>query len=325
MSLALEQAKRTLGNTKENPAVGCVIVRNNNVIGAGYTSFNGRPHAEINAINFSKANLKNANLYVTLEPCSHYGKTPPCINNIMKKKIKKVFFAMKDPDHRSFNKSMNKLNRKGIAVCSGILNNKTKYFYRSYLKFKKKDLPFVTCKLAVSKDFFTITANTNKWITNQYSRGRVQLMRSNHDCIITSSRTISMDNPSLTCRIEGLRARSPTRIVLDKKLRIPIHSTIINDSHKNKTIIFYNKNNKKKIKVLKKLKLKMFRIRLDENGNLDLREALMKAKKLGLSRVFLETGLTLTLSFLKKNLIDDFELFVSGKKLGKKGKKNIKK
>ena len=104
MKLALDQASRSLGNTKENPAVGCVIVKNNNLIGAGFTSINGRPHAEQNAINFSKINTKNSHLYVTLEPCSHYGKTPPCVKTIIKSKIKKVFFSLKDPDHRSYNK-----------------------------------------------------------------------------------------------------------------------------------------------------------------------------------------------------------------------------
>ena len=116
MRLALDQAKRVLGNTKDNPGVGCVITKDNNVISAGHTSINGRPHAEQNAINFSKINLKNSQLYVTLEPCSHYAKTPPCINAIMNKKIKKVFFSINDPDPRSFNKCSNKLRKSGINV-----------------------------------------------------------------------------------------------------------------------------------------------------------------------------------------------------------------
>ena len=105
MNLALQQAHKSLGNTKSNPAVGCIITKNNHVISAGYTSIYGRPHAEYNAINLSKTNLKDADLYVTLEPCSHYGKTPPCVQTIINKKIKRVFFSVKDPDTRSYNKS----------------------------------------------------------------------------------------------------------------------------------------------------------------------------------------------------------------------------
>ena len=112
MGLALQQAHKSLGNTKENPSVGCVIVKNNHVISAGFTGINGRPHAEQNAINFSKKNVKNSELYVTLEPCSHYGKTPPCVNKIIKSKIKKVFFSIKDPDPRSYNKSTELFKRK---------------------------------------------------------------------------------------------------------------------------------------------------------------------------------------------------------------------
>ena len=240
MNLALLQAKKIIGNTNKNPAVGCVIVKNQNVISAGYTSFNGRPHAEHNAINDSKNDLNNSDLYVTLEPCSHYGETPPCINTIIKKKIKKVFFSIKDPDLRSYNRSKKILQKKGIKVINGVLSDKINNFYKSYLKYKSNDLPFVTCKLAVSKDFFTINKK-HKWITNKFSRGRVHLMRASHDCIITSNKTISKDNPRLTCRIDGLNNRSPSRIILDTKLKIRTNSRIIRDAKLYQTIIFYNK------------------------------------------------------------------------------------
>ena len=214
MDLALQQAKRSLGNTNKNPAVGCVIVNKKNIIGLGCTSINGRPHAEINAINSSRINLRNSEMYVTLEPCSHYGKTPPCVKTIMKKKIRKVFFSIKDPDLRSFNKSKKILQKRGIIVRDGILKHKINSFYKSYFKYKNNDFPFVTCKLAVSKDYFTISKR-RKWITNEFSRGRVHLFRSNHDCIVTSSNTVIEDNPKLDCRINGLENLTPTCIVLD--------------------------------------------------------------------------------------------------------------
>ena len=324
MKLALQQAKKELGNTKENPPVGCIITKNNHIISVGNTSFGGRPHAEINAINFSKINLKNSEMYVTLEPCSHYGKTPPCVDSIIKKKIKKVSFAILDPDSRSFNKSAKKLNRSGIIVEKGTLKDEIKLFYKSYFKFKKKKLPFVTCKLAMSKDFYTIN-NRKKWITNEFSRGRAHLVRSLHDCIITSSNTIAKDNSRLTCRINGLNNSTPARIILDNKLKIKINSTVIKESSFYPTMIFYNKINKKKIKLLSKLKIKIFKIPLDINGNLDLKKSLIKARQLGFSRILIETGIKLTTNFLKRNLIDDFKLFISNENIGKNGSGNIKK
>ena len=324
MKLALNQASKNLGNTKENPSVGCVITKNNSVISVGNTSVNGRPHAEKNAIMLSRLNLKNSNLYVTLEPCSHYGKTPPCTKSIIKSGIKKVFFSINDPDSRSNNQCSKILHKKGISVSKGLYSNRLNLFYRSYIKSKKLFLPFVTCKLAVSKDFFTINKK-HKWITNKFSRGRVHLMRASHDCIITSNKTISKDNPRLTCRIDGLNNRSPSRIILDTKLKIRTNSRIIRDAKLYQTIIFYNKVNLKKITLLKKLKIKVYKISLDEDGNLDLKKSLKKAQSLGFSRIFVESGIKLISNFLKKSLVDEFKLFISNKKLKKDGSGNIKK
>ena len=323
MELALKQASRNLGNTQENPSVGCVIVKNNHLISAGFTGLNGRPHAEFNAIKSSNKILKNSTLYTTLEPCSNYGKTPPCVNSIIRKKIKNVFFSISDPDLRSFNKSIKKFRKKDINVNVGLLHNKITSFYSSYLLQKKNDLPFVTCKLAVSRDFYTINKK-KKWITNLYSRSRVHLMRSYHDCLITSSKTIIKDNPHLTCRINGLNDRNPTRIVLDNKLKINLKSNILNDKYKSKTIIFYNKNKSKKIKKIRDKGVKTHYIELDIDGNLDLVKVLKKAKALGFSRVFLEAGLNLSINFFKKNLINDFKIFISNKYLKKSGSNSIK-
>ena len=323
MRLALNQATKNLGNTKENPSVGCVITKNNSVISVGSTGINGRPHAEVDAINLSRENLKNCVLYVTLEPCSHYGKTPPCTKSIAKSGIKKVFFAINDPDIRSKNKSRKNLQAKKISVFKGVNSNEIKFFYRSYIKAKNYSLPFVTCKLAISKDFFTVNKK-NKWITNIFSRSRVHLMRSNHDCVLTSSKTIIDDNSELTCRINGLISRSPSRIILDTKLKIPLNSKIIKNACKYPTIIFHNTFKKKKIRLLKKLRVKTFILPLDDHKKLDLKEVLIKAKKLGFYRIFLESGLELTTDFLNKNLVDDLKLFISNNNLGKNGMNNIK-
>ena len=324
MNLALRQANLNIGNTSTNPSVGCVITKNNRILSVGCTSVNGRPHAETNAIYFSKEDISDANLYVTLEPCSHYGKTSPCINKIIQKKFKKVFFSIKDPDIRSFDKSSKILMRKGINVNIGLSASKIRDFYRSYLQFKKNELPFVTCKLAISKDFFTINKK-KKWITNEYSRGRVHLMRSKHDCVLTSSQTVLKDNPLLNCRIKGLEKNSPARIILDNKLIIPLKAKIYKSAKKNKTVVFYNKTNKKKIKMLNKMKIKTIKVSLDHEQNLDLKQILLTTKLLGFSRIFLESGPKLSLNFMKNNLINDLVIFKSNHSLYKDGSGNIKK
>ena len=161
MRLALMEAHKALGNTKTIPAVGCVIVKNDCGISAACTSKNGRPHAENNAIKLCNKNIRNAKIYVTLEPCSHYGKTPPCVTAIIKSKIKRIYFSIKDPDPRSFGKSSIQFKRRNILVKSGIYSKEIKNFYRSYLKSKKSNLPFVTSKLAISRDYYTSDIKKN--------------------------------------------------------------------------------------------------------------------------------------------------------------------
>ena len=322
MSLALKQAMINLGNTKENPSVGCIITKNNYIISSGHTGINGRPHAEYNAIKRCRESLNNSNLYVTLEPCSHYGKTAPCVKEIIKNKFNKVFFSIKDPDERSFNKSTNILKRKKINVNIGILSSDIKKFYESYILSKKNSLPFVTCKLAVSKDFFTINKR-KKWITNKYSRARVHLMRSQHDAIITSSRTIKIDNPFLNCRINGLKMTSPTIFVLDNHLKISLRSNVIKNSSKNNIIVLYNKFNRKKIKFLKKLGVRTYKIELNKNGDLNLKDVLIKVKELGYYRIFLESGIRMASNFIKGNLVNDLKIYISSKKLNNNGEGNL--
>ena len=324
MSLVLKQAYKALGNTGANPAVGCVIVKKNSVIASGFTDIKGRPHAEQNAINSAKHDLKNSELYVTLEPCSHQGKTPPCVNLIVKKKIKKVFFSVKDPDIRSFNKSKKKFNKNKIMVVEGTNKSQIRRFYKSYYKLKSKNLPFITAKIAITKDFFSINKKC-RWITNEFSRARVHLIRSTHDCLLTSSITVANDNPILNCRISGLEDKSPTRIILDKNLKISLSSRIVKSAKKINTIIFYNFFNKKKIEFLKKSKIKLFKIPITSKNEFDLIYVVKKIKTLGFSKILLEAGLTLTNVFLKKKLIDEFILFISSEKIYKNGANSFKK
>jgi len=323
LNLALQQAKKNLGNTKNNPSVGCLIVKNNCVLGLGSTAVNGRPHAEHEAIKSSKSSIKNSDLYVTLEPCVHYGKTPPCVKNIIRNKVKRVFFSTFDPDKRTFKKSLSVLKKEKIEVNARINTVSSNLFYRSYIKFKKENLPYVTGKLAISKDFFT-KDKKNNFITNELSRLRGHMLRSYHDCIITGINTIIDDNPILNCRIQGLDNKSPTRVILDKDLKIHKKTNIVKTAHIYPTIIFFNTTNPKKVQELKKQKIKLVKTELSKDGSLDLFKILYHLKALGFSRIFVESGIRLITNFFKNNLFDDFFLFTSNKKLGKKGDYSFK-
>ena len=324
MGLAKKQAEYILGNTGSNPAVGCVLVKNNCIISAAYTGYYGRPHAEYTAIKILKGRTKDSYLYVTLEPCSHYGKTPPCVKLISKAGINKVLFSVIDKDLRSKNKSLSYFKNKKIKVEKGISSKDINSFYTSYYKFKEGKLPFVTCKLAVSKDLFSKNIK-KKWITNTFSRGRAHLLRSSHDCLVTSYKTINHDNPLLNCRINGLKNRSPKLIILDKNLSISLKSRLFSEISNKNIIIFYTRINKKKIKKLKKMKIKILQLNLDSDNKFNLKEILKIVGNHGYQRVLVESGKNLIFEFMKHNLVDDFKLFISKEKIGENGKNNIKK
>ena len=245
MRLAFKKASEHLGSTKENPSVGCIIVKNGSIVSSGVTSVNGRPHAEINALKSNKNSFAST-LYTTLEPCVHYGKTSPCINQILKKKISRVCYPILDCDKRTHNKAESILKKNKIKVKIGILKKKAKVFYKSYfLSQKNNTLPFLDAKIAISKDYFSVNKR-KKWITNFLSRNKVHLIRSKYDCILSTYKTVNKDNSRLNCRIQGLEHLSPSRAIIDKHLKLKKKLNIYNSSKKIKTYVITSENNKKK-------------------------------------------------------------------------------
>tara|TARA_Y100000590_G_C15570366_1_gene958328 strand:+ start:23 stop:1129 length:1107 start_codon:yes stop_codon:yes gene_type:complete len=322
MNLAFNQARGNLGLTGHNPSVGCTIVKNNELISLGHTGLNGRPHAEYNAIKSSKKNLKGSTLYVSLEPCSHYGKTPPCTNLIIKSKIKKVIFSVTDIDERTKSKSSKILKSKNIIVKNGLLKKKGNRFYKPYILNRFNKIPFVTGKLAVSNDNFIHTKKKLR-ITNSHSDKITQLLRYRNDAILISSKTLNIDNPKLNCRIQGLFKHLPKRIILDKNLSIKKSSYIYLTSNKKNTVIFYNQASKKKVNLLKKKGIKLIKIHLSNDNFFDLKLILKKIFTLGCRNLLVEGGKNITNSFLKHKLFDEFYLFRSPRKLGSLGKLNV--
>ena len=314
--LAFNLAEKNLGKTNMNPSVGCIVVKNNSVISSAVTSVKGRPHAEFNALN-KNINFGGSNMYLTLEPCTHYGLTPPCTSIIKAKKIKKVFYSFDDPDRRTYRKAIRiskkikKLNIKGF---------KHKNFYKSYFLNKKRKFPLIDAKLAISKDFYTISKKS-KWITNFRSRKVSHLLRSKYDCIISTSASINKDNSLLNCRIEGLDNYKPDLIIIDRNLKLKKKLKLFNISNKRKTYVFTTSNNIKKISFLRSKKIKVFQIDALNNKN-DFNNLFKKIYQIGKGRILIETGLVFLNKLLRFNYVNELFLFKTDKSLKSYGSNN---
>jgi len=308
LKLAFQQAEINLGSTSSNPSVGCIIVKNNSVISSGKTSLCGRPHAEANALK-KKVNVNGSNIYVTLEPCSHYGKTPPCIKNIINKKVHKVIFSINDIDKRSGNLAFKKLKKAKINIKRFIHKNYAEKFYKSYFLQLTKKIPFIDVKLAVSKDYFTINRK-KKWITNNISRKVGNFLRSKYDCIVSTSKTINYDNSLLDCRIEGLEQKSPAVIIVDRFFKIKKKLKVFKNKSR-KIYIFTQTNNTTKEVYFKKIGVNVVKLKKSDNLKTDLTEVYLLLKKLGFNRILVESGLKYINEILKYNLIKNFFLFKS--------------
>ena len=316
MELALNLAKARHGLTGANPAVGCVIVRNNEILSIGQTGFNGSPHAEFNAIKNSNENLEGAKMYVTLEPCSHYGKTPPCTNIIIKNKIKEVVYAVEDIDKKVKGKTLKILQSKNILVKKNLLKNEVNNFYIPYFFNRKNNLPYVTGKIAISKNNLIYSKGTKR-ITDIHSDKLTHFLRYKNDSLMISYKTLNKDNPRLDCRLEGLNKFSPKRIILDNNLEMNMSSHIFRTANKNNTIIFYNNVNKKKITLLKKKSVQLIKSNLNKKKYFDLKLILKKLYKVGIRNILVEGGDNLSCNFLKNKLFNEFYLFKSPKSLSK--------
>tara|TARA_B100000963_G_scaffold10217_1_gene7981 strand:+ start:53 stop:1117 length:1065 start_codon:yes stop_codon:yes gene_type:complete len=319
LDIAYQLAEKNLGKTGLNPSVGSIVVKDGVIISSGITSYNGRPHAEFNALNKLK-NCSGAELYTTLEPCVHYGKTPPCVNIIIKKKIKNVYFGCFDPDVRSFRKAKTILKKNGI-IAKKIKSKKYKNFYNSYFINRKLNIPYISAKIALSDDFFYINKK-RKWITSELSRKIAHLIRSRYDCILSTSKTINLDNSLLNCRIDGLNRFKPDLFILDLNLKLKKNLHLNKIIKNRKTYIVTNKINHKKIGIFKKKGYKFIYVNSLENKE-DFNLLFKKILKLGYPRILIESGLILINTLVRNKLINDLYLFKSNIKLKNSGKNNI--
>ena len=322
LKLAFEQARINLGSTLSNPSVGCVIEKNGSIISSGHTSVKGRPHAEFNALK-KKINFSGANVYTTLEPCSHFGKTPPCTNILKKKGIKKLYYSIDDLDERSMNKSSKTLRKNKIKVTKNILKNEAMDFYKSYLYQHKKKYPLIDAKIAMSKDFFTINKKS-KWITNEYSRKVGNYLRSTYNCLVSTSKTLNKDDALFNTRIKGLEKKSPDLVLIDRELKFKKNLKIFKIKSKRKIYFVTSTNNKKKISWLKKKKISVILLNSLKNSN-DFDKLFKILFKKGYSRILIEAGLTFFNFLKRKNFLNNIFIFQSFMKLKEGGLNSINK
>jgi diaminohydroxyphosphoribosylaminopyrimidine deaminase/5-amino-6-(5-phosphoribosylamino)uracil reductase len=322
MGYALRIAKTNIGLTAPNPSVGCVIVKDNQIIATSVTSKTGRPHAEATAINKinDKKLLAGATIYVTLEPCCHHGLTPPCSDLIISSKIARVVIATKDPDQRVNGKSIKQLQDAGIEVVLGIKQEEAKELNRAFFKVKLAGKPYVTLKLATSLDGKIATKNYHsKWITSACSQNFSHHLRSINDCIMVGANTIRKDNPMLNCRLEGFEEYCPIRVVISASLDFDQDCNIFKSYNQGPTLIFTgsnpNQNNLKKLqKIIDQKNIEIISLPNNQDQRLDLDDVLSNLVKRNINSILLEGGGNLATEFVKQDLVDEL-VWIRNKKI----------
>jgi diaminohydroxyphosphoribosylaminopyrimidine deaminase / 5-amino-6-(5-phosphoribosylamino)uracil reductase len=323
MRHALRLAERALGATAPNPAVGCVIVSAQGlIVGRGSTAQGGRPHAETQALAEAGAAARGATAYVTLEPCSHHGQTPPCAEAMIAAGIERVVAAVEDPDPRVCGKGLAVLRAAGIEVSTGICAKAAEALNAGFFMRLKHGRPLVTLKIAQSLDGKTATATgESKWITGQEARRFGHLMRARHDAILIGSGTALADDPELTCRLPGLEEQSPLRVVLDSRLKLTEWSKLAQTAAEVPTIVYTTSDNAGT--ALKACNVEIVKPARDARGRPDIAAVLADLGKRGITRLLVEGGGTVHASFLDRGFADRLEVFTAPVVLGAAGRNSV--
>ncbi|MBE3093137.1 MAG: bifunctional diaminohydroxyphosphoribosylaminopyrimidine deaminase/5-amino-6-(5-phosphoribosylamino)uracil reductase RibD [Chloroflexi bacterium] len=330
MEIAMKLAGRGRGDANPNPMVGAIIVKDGKIISSGYHRQAGLHHAEIEAINNSIQSLESSTMYVTLEPCTFQGKTPPCVNEIVKHKLKEIIIGCIDPNPKVNGRGIEFLKKAGIKVKSGLLKNKIEQQNEVFFKQIKTGIPFICCKIASSIDGkLAAKSSDSRWITSEKSRMQVQDLRKEYGCILTGINTVLNDNPYLFPRknieysYKNYGSQKFYRVILDSNLRINLDSNIVKTSNLVKTIVFIEDKNKSKftgkIKKLEENNIDVLPVNKDivEFTGLDILKIIkILYKKYEITSILLECGPALITSFLKRNLIDKFIFYFAPKIIG---------
>ncbi|MBO7287165.1 MAG: bifunctional diaminohydroxyphosphoribosylaminopyrimidine deaminase/5-amino-6-(5-phosphoribosylamino)uracil reductase RibD [Bacteroidales bacterium] len=342
MQRAIALAKKGAGFVNPNPMVGCVVVKDNEIITEGYHEYYGGLHAERNALTHTTADCNGATLYVTLEPCCHYGKTPPCTEIIIEKGIKKVVVGLLDPNPLVAGKGIKILEDAGIEVVTGVEVDKIKELNKVFLKYIKTKRPYVLLKTAMTLDGKIASyTGDSKWITNEKSRQLVHKLRSEMMGIVAGIGTVKADNPMLNCRLEKQQPTAnsqqpdihqPIRIIVDTKASISLDSNIVKTANEYRTILAIGRDvtpvaSKKqecrdvtlvasdKVEMLKSLNVEILYCE-EKDGHVDINDLMIKLGQKGIDSLLLEGGATLNAAFLQAGCVDEVYAFIAPKIIG---------
>lgn len=319
MRVALREARKGLGRTSPNPATGAVIVRDGEVVAKGYHKKAGSAHAEVEALNRLGGKAPGATLYVTLEPCNHFGRTPPCTQAILKSGIQRVVIGMRDPNPVVAGGGCESLVCGGLEVRVGVLEEECRQLNEAFLKFVKFRRPFVILKSAMTLDGWTgSSTGDSKWITNEKSRGFVHKLRGQVDAVMVGVGTVISDNPFLTTRLSGgrRRGRDALRIVVDTRLRTPVHSSVVGEESSSRTVIAVGEDVPSEIvSTFEERGVWIVPCPL-KDGRIDLMSLMETLGKRSVMSVLVEGGATLGGSMIRERLVDKFHIFMSPKVFG---------
>lgn len=330
MQVALRLAGRALGRSWPNPSVGCVIVQSTSdktrIIGRGWTQPGGRPHAETVALGqarerFGEAALKGATAYVTLEPCSHQGQTPPCAQALIEAGIGRVVVACGDPDARVSGAGIERLKAASVAVTENLLQAHAEDLNAGFIQRETLGRPLVTVKTATTADGRIATrTGASQWITSLAARERVHLMRAQHDAIAVGIDTVLHDDPQLTCRQAGLEDRSPVRVVLDSKLRIPGESKLVSTARDVPTwVVTREDSDRDQAARLADAGVEVLRVPADPAGHVEVSQAVAVLAGQGITRVLIESGAVLGAALIRSGLVDRIAWFRAASLIGGDG------
>mgnify|MGYP001146498267 FL=1 len=317
MRLAMQLAGNAIGRTSPNPLVGAVIVKDNQVVGCGWHRKAGTPHAEVHALNQAGELAQGADVYVTLEPCAHYGKTPPCSKALVEAKVKNVYGGLLDVNPKVAGKGFKILEDAGIHVEYGFLQDELRKQNEVFFKWIEHKKPFIVLKAAMTLDGKIATATgQSKWITNETSRAYGYKLRDIYDGIMVGINTVIEDNPMLTARVDG--GKNPIRIVVDSSLKIDINANVVQDKSAKTIVATTDKADKDKILKLQAQDVDVIVVDKDENDKVDIEKLLDILGQQNICSILVEGGATLSGSFVAKKLVDKVYFFIAPKIVGGK-------
>ena len=319
MRLALRLAKKGMGRTSPNPLVGAVVVKGKTIVGRGYHHRAGEPHAEVLALRQAGRKGRGATLYLNLEPCAHFGRTPPCTHAILAASIRRVVAGMKDPNPVVSGRGIRQLRRGGVTVDVGILREECRELNGPFSKFITTGKPFVTLKAAISLDGKVATrSGDSRWVSSQASRNYVHRLRQAMDAVMVGIGTVLKDDPLLTVRLPGgKKPHQPLRVVVDSRLRIPLHSQLVRTAGLYPTLIATTRAaSSSRRKWLAQANVEVLILENDAQGHVGLKALMKELARRGVVSVLLEGGSTLTASAVREEVVDRLLFFLAPKIIG---------